>query len=189
MLDEEEWRDVVDYEGLYSVSNCGRVRSEGRGERKAQDGGHSSEGRVLKQAVTAGRCQVSLRKKNEKKETALVHRLVWEAFRRKCQRGEVVFHKDGDSLNNHLSNLECGTMKDTQKRFAATGRHCKGDAHPHAKLTSGEIPTIIARHRAGDSQGAIARDLGVSRSTIGKVVHGKTWVKHSLTPVSASGDR
>lgn len=100
----EIWRDIKDYEGLYQVSNFGRVRN-------------SRTGRLLKQhSNNKGYLQVRLYK-NSIIKTFLVHRLVAMAFpdlvdwteeaKGKPFEELQVNHKDEfDKANNRIDNLE-----------------------------------------------------------------------------------
>jgi len=104
----EIWKDVVGYEGLYEVSNRGRVRTkEGKVTHSRLHGVRVWKTRVLKEKNKKSRdVRVDLWK-DKKAKTFLVHRLVAAAFlenddlSKKC-----INHKDGNPKNNHVSNLE-----------------------------------------------------------------------------------
>lgn len=96
----EVWKSVLNYEGLYEVSNLGNIRSlcSRWGKRKIP--------RIVNQHLTKkGYKRVSLCKNNEKK-LYMVHRLVYEAFNNKIDNGMEINHKDYNRANNNLSNLE-----------------------------------------------------------------------------------
>ena len=94
------WKDIKDYEGLYQVSDDGRVRrilNDGRTrEIKNRDGVYLT---------------VSLSKRSIKK-TFNVHRLVAEHFLPRPPKATEVNHKDGNKHNNNLSNLEWVTQRE-----------------------------------------------------------------------------
>ena len=96
-MEEEVWLDVVGYEGLYQVSNYGRVYSTIR-HRQLSIFGHNQ-----------GYKRVKLQGK-----THYVHILVAEAFIGRPNDGQryVVNHKDEDRSNNYVGNLEFVTHKD-----------------------------------------------------------------------------
>ena len=100
----EEWRDVVGYEGLYQVSNLGRVKGVAR---KVNRNGHmvSVPERLLNQSDnTNGYLRVSLSKGNHVKQ-AFVHRLVAEAFVDNPKGCKYIAHLDSDRHNNKPDNL------------------------------------------------------------------------------------
>lgn len=88
----EEWRDVVGYEGLYEVSNLGRVRS-------------LYTGRVLSPGVSQGYYYVVLSKHGEKRNKQ-VNRLVAEAFIDNPECRPIVNHKNEIKTDNVVDNLE-----------------------------------------------------------------------------------
>lgn len=89
----EIWKDIKGYEGIYQVSNLGRVRSFLRG------------GRVLKPHSTGHYLGVVLYKENSHK-AYLIHRLVANAFIENPNNFNEVNHKDENGVNNVWSNLE-----------------------------------------------------------------------------------
>lgn len=110
----EIWRDITDYEGLYQVSNLGRVRSLDRIVYSApcqrqQPYSKTLKGCILKQNVApSGYVQVVL-SKCSKTKTHKVHRLVAMAFPEICGEwfdGAEVNHKDECKTNNTATNLE-----------------------------------------------------------------------------------
>lgn len=105
MINQEVWKPVLGYEELYEVSNFGNVKSK---DRKVFNGKgyYIKKGRLLKKSLTTtGYWKVELYK-NGKKRSKRVHRLVAETFIPKIKGKELINHKDGNPLNNHVSNLE-----------------------------------------------------------------------------------
>lgn len=92
----EEWRDIVGYEGLYEISNWGRVRRNGK---------------IIKPGKNnLGYLQVALYKNGLQKH-ALIHRLVALAFLPNPNNYPEVNHRDEDKTNNAVENLEWCTRK------------------------------------------------------------------------------
>lgn len=97
----EIWKKVKDYEGLYEVSNLGRVRSLPRN-------GTIPEPRIMKIGKDKdGYGVVTLR--NTKRCTKRVHRLIANAFLPNPYNKPQINHKDGNKLNNIIDNLEWAT--------------------------------------------------------------------------------
>jgi len=102
---KEIWKDIKGYEGLYQVSNYGRVRGliTSQGRRKG----------ILKPYDHDGYKRINLYK-NKKVKKYYVHRLVAQAFISNPNKYPEVNHKDGDKSNNHISNLEWCTSSQNQ---------------------------------------------------------------------------
>lgn len=121
---QEIWKTVKDYEGLYEVSNLGRIKSLPRN-------GTIKEEKILKQYEDRyGYFYVGLRNKKQKKNK--VHRLVAEAFINNKENLSQINHIDENKKNNRVDNLEwcspkynvnygCRTKK-TKKRVICTNQ-------------------------------------------------------------------
>lgn len=95
-MKKEYWRDIVGYEGLYQVSNWGRVRSLAR---------NGTKGKILKPRLRSdGYLQVSLCK-DGKQLNKKVHRLVAEAFLDNPNNLPEVNHLSEDKTDNRVQNL------------------------------------------------------------------------------------
>jgi len=115
----EVWRDVVGYEGLYLVSNLGRVKRDAH---------------VLRPSpVTGGYLRVDLNKGGRK--ARLIHCLVAEAFIGPCPEGMEVNHIKAEPGNNAASNLEYLTPTGNVAHTAKLGNafYHSGDTH-HSRL-------------------------------------------------------
>ncbi|UTH14748.1 NUMOD4 domain-containing protein [Macrococcus equipercicus] len=109
----ETWKDVVGYEGIYEVSDYGRVRTkEGKQTHSVRHGVRTWKPRILKEKNPKGRdVRVSLWKDKGDK-SFLVHRLVAFAFIPEVPGKTCINHIDGNPRNNHVSNLEWCTYKE-----------------------------------------------------------------------------
>lgn len=97
-MENEIWKPVGGYEGLYEVSNFGRIKSLNCYNYKYP--------RIMKLGKrTDGYLCVGLSKNNQTK-TKSVHRLVAEAFIPNPDNLEMVNHKDENKTNNNVDNLE-----------------------------------------------------------------------------------
>ena len=100
----ENWKAIAGYEGLYQVSNLGRVKS--------LNYNHTGTDKILKPGKNhGGYLHVNLCKDGHPKHL-LVHRLVAEAFIPNPNNLETVNHKDEVKTNNVASNLEWMSRED-----------------------------------------------------------------------------
>ena len=122
----EIWRDIKGYEGLYQVSNYGKVRSLDRttfaNSRWGKVRSMNFKGRIIKQFVGKnGYMKVSLCK-DGKVHSKDVHRLVYEAFIREIVEGMQVNHIDENKTNNKVENLNLLTPKENSNWGTAIER-------------------------------------------------------------------
>lgn len=105
---EEKWKDIKNYEGLYQVSNLGRVRSLNhiRKNGKSENNVYITKGRILKAAIQNVGYMFVVLSKNGKTKGYRVHRLVAEAFIPNPNNYKCVNHKDENKQNNCVNNLE-----------------------------------------------------------------------------------
>ena len=128
-LENEEWRDVVGYEGLYKVSNLGRVYSCPRW--KAHGGimnGHPNR---------KGYIIVTLRK-DGRQISEPVHRLVALAFIPTDDTSLSINHKDEVKTNNAVSNLEWMTLADNTNYGTRNARASIRQGKPIRCVETGE---------------------------------------------------
>lgn len=107
-MDNEIWKDIEGYEGLYQVSNLGNVRSMDRTiMRQLRGKTHTRRlnGRMLKQWNGADYLHVTL-SKNGAIFAPFVHKLVASAFVENPDGYKQVNHKDENKWNNNADNLE-----------------------------------------------------------------------------------
>jgi hypothetical protein len=102
----EFWKDIPNYKGLYKVSNLGRVKSLERKIMRRNGRVQTVAEKILKNKETKY-LSVSLCKDNNVK-TAHIHKLVAMAFLGHVPNGHklVVDHIDNDRLNNNVDNLQ-----------------------------------------------------------------------------------
>lgn len=126
-LNNEIWRDVVGYEGLYKISNKGRLKalkrvfkdSTGRVRvfpEKIKKSCETSK-RVGKQGYMCSR----LKDNTGKTKTLFIHRLVAEAFIENPFKKQTINHKDGNKHNNYSENLEWSSYSENNKHAIDCG--------------------------------------------------------------------
>lgn len=165
---QEEWRAVISYEGLYEVSNLGRVKSLKRIREGIIKGTfHKVKEKIRKCGHQPnGYCFINLSKKGYKIKYFYIHRLVAQHFIDSFNELEVN-HIDGNKGNNSASNLEFITHKENIKHATELGlrKNCGGKSGS-SKLPITEIDNILSYVNKGLSFSAIGRIYSVDGRTI-----------------------
>jgi len=164
----EIFRPVAGYEGLYKVSNLGRVRSLGRFDTK----GRRVKGRFIGFPNKDGRHVVKLCKDGQRETCVAV--LVAEAFLGPAN-GRWVLHWDDDCSNDRLENLRYGTPQDNSDDRARNGRIARGEKHGQSKLTTEQARQIKQLLAQGMTQKRISGLFEVSVSAVHEIKHGRNW--------------
>lgn len=102
----EIWKDIPGYEGLYQVSNYGRVKSIDRNVNHPKGGTRKIKGNIISQHLVGHGYYHIVLSKGGKVTGHLVHRLVAMAFVPNPDNLEQVNHRDENKINNHAENLE-----------------------------------------------------------------------------------
>lgn len=109
-LANEEWRPVKGYDGIYEVSNFGRVRSLDRCV-VCSNGVRNISGQIIKPYTDTYGYKVVKLRNGKTRKMFFVHRLVATSFICNPNNLPVVNHKDENKENNHSDNLEWCTEK------------------------------------------------------------------------------
>lgn len=168
----ERWRDVPGYEGIYEVSDKGRVRTLVTRVR-----GYKA-GTLLKQGTNVdGYKTVTLLKDGVSQQT-YVHRIVMLSFVGEPGEHEVN-HKNGVKDDNRLENLEYMSHGDNMRHAVYELKVYRpyGERHPRARLTDEDVQTIRARFAGGAKRNALANEYGLTPAAIYQIVNRRTW-KH-----------
>ncbi len=170
---QETWRPVVGYERFYEISNLGNL------VRVATLGGkpcRKPRAKAIKNGYRSFHmCANGVRKYR------LAHIMVWEAFKGPIPDGLEVNHDNGDRDDPVITNLELLTKSENQKhayrvlRRKINVRHQHGEKNGCSKLTESDVIRIRALHAEGRRRIDLARDFGVSDTTIGKITSRKKW--------------
>lgn len=157
----EEWKEFIDD---YEVSNKGDIRSRKCGRCK----------QYATRIDTAGyeAFSITIAKKSV---NFLVHRVVAKAFIDNPENKRTVNHKDGDKLNNDVSNLEWASYSENNQHAIDTNLRVSGEKHHKAKLTEDNVIEIRALIEAGFSLSDIARTFNVNKSLILKIKQREIW--------------
>jgi len=185
----ENWLPVPGYEGFYSVSDQGRVRSENRKITSAGSGKtYMLPGKVLKPTrETSGHLRVSLSKYSKVKSVS-VHSLVMLAFVGERPSDADICHSDGDPTNNRLANLRYDTRAANIIDSQRHGTFSEAEIHPCAILTNEQALEIY--NTVGVAVNDLAAQYGITPAVVNQIWRGDTW--KSVTggePVTASRGR
>lgn len=169
------------FEGLYEVSNLGRVRSLDRVVMSRNRWGPIEKhltGKILSQSRGSyGYLAVNLCREG-KIRPYLVHRLVAVAFL-DWKPGLDTRHGPAGKLDNSVMNLTVGTRAENEQDKIRDGtfrhRAPKGEANGNSRLTADQVTEIRRRYKAGEGQSALGREFGVSYQSIRLIVYRKTW--------------
>lgn len=171
----EVWKDITGYEGLYQISNLGRVKALPRNI----PGAYNNREFIKKTGCDRyGYPQVGL-SKNGKYSCKRIHQLVAMEFVPNPHNLKEVNHKDENKSNNHADNLEWCTAQ-YNLTYGHRLDNSMGEKHHKHKLTEEQIKEIRRIYVKNDlefGQSALSKKYGVSHQTIGFVVRHETW-KH-----------
>lgn len=130
----ERWLPVVGFEGLYCVSDLGRIRSERR---------FRVSGRILTpSAAGKGYRKVTLCRRHEKYIHRYVHKIVLEAFVGQQPAGMEAAHNNGQRDDNRLINLRWDTRAGNFADKIIHGTACEGERHGRRKLNAADVLAI-----------------------------------------------
>jgi len=166
----EIWKPIKEYEGLYEVSNIGRIKSL-----KRKNGfGSRLKDRIIRPSKSHNGWKIQLCKNFNKKWFA-VHRLVSIAFIPNPFNKPCINHKDGDRGNNKVINLEWVTYKENDnhaRRLGLTG----GEKTNTAKLTNDQVKKIREFYQKGRfTQKELSEIYCVGIGQIYKIIHRLNW--------------
>lgn len=151
----ENWKEIIDFEGRYFISNLGRIKSNKINRKDI----------ILKDRITSNGYNRVILQKDRKIIQFLVHRLVAIYFIENPKNKEQVNHINGIKTDNRVENLEWSTREENmQHSYYVLGRNTKG-----IKIFRVGFENIIYKSIA-DAQ----RNTGIHRAAIRNCLIGKT---------------
>lgn len=174
---EEIWKPIKGYEGLYEISNLGKLKS------LAKSPGVGINKRYMVDRILPGYkvkrkyIQVQLWK-NQKVKVKGAHRLVLETFKPTNNPKLETNHIDGNKYNNNIDNLEWVTSKENKRHAFKNGLcdHRRGECLYNSKLTEKDVKWIRKNHKQY-SYSELGKKFDVGKSCIWHIVHRYNW-KH-----------
>lgn len=161
-------KEIKNYEGLYTISNKGVIRS-------------LYTGKIIKQYLNRyGYYQVRLYK-NNKPRNCTVHRLVAETFIPNIHNAESVNHIDGNKTNNKVENLEwCSSGENFRKAYHA-GLIAKGNLNGNSIFNEEQVRFIRDAYKSGYSERRLARVFNTTHDVIDDIISRKSYSNVSDT--------
>jgi hypothetical protein len=164
---EEQWRAVVGFAG-YEVSDHGNVRSWVYSLRHANE----SLPRPTRHRIGEdGYARVPLIR-NKKKYSRYAHRLVLEAFRGPCPRGQECRHDNGIRSDNRFENLFWGTKEQNAEDKRRHGSMPIGERNGKAKLTEAQALTVL---HSSEPHAQVAARFNIHKSLVSHIKTGRAW--------------
>ena len=155
----EIWKDILNYEDQYQVSNLGSIRSKDRMVNTKGNAMRLVKGAAKKLCISrSGYAITALSKPGTALWTVTVHQLVAQAFIPNFVKGTEINHKDGDKLNNTVSNLEVSNRSHNQLHAVRTGLVPKVGKSIYRNVTYIKNPRAVKKwagsiSRVGNSYG------------------------------------
>jgi hypothetical protein len=170
---KERWKDICGYEGLYQISDLGRVKSLNRISTVPYL--NTFRNRSISEKISIGIKRnngylfYKLFDKNGRPKQVAIHRLVANHFINNTHNKPFINHIDCDRSNNCVSNLEWVTPKENSEhaskllRFNTIRVKCDQTGKEYNGIRNAE------------------RELGIATGSITKVINGKLKTIHKLT--------
>lgn len=168
---EERWIKLEGYNGMYSVSSLGSVKSYYKTK--------SYPFILLKKTIRNGYYSVGL-SINGLEKRVNVHRLVACNFIPSSKEQTQVNHIDGNKLNNNVENLEWCTSKENVNHAHKMGlvNTPYGEMHANSKLNVKSVLEIRSKYiKRVKTYKSLALEYGVSKATITEIINRQIW-KH-----------
>lgn len=160
------WKEVKGYENLYIVNDIGEIKSVAR---------KGTKGTVLKQDINKNGYKTVTLSKDGKRKTLLVHRVVFYSFYPHTSNDLQINHKNENTLDNNLSNLEAITQLENLNYGTRNKRISKSNTNRTDCSKKIMCKIYLTDEIVGefDSTKEVERVLGVNHSHVSKCCKGK----------------
>ena len=175
----EEWKDIPNYEGIYQVSDLGRIKSLS-GLLATKSGVIKQRyNKIMSQIIKSNGYLSIMFSVNSNQKRFHVHRLVAISFISNPENKPEVNHKNCIKTHNYKMNLEWNTVQENTDHAVLNNLNCKGEKAPWSKLTSTKIIAIRRLYKINPyfNKTNVAKKLGVKDTTIHKIIRNQRW-KH-----------
>ena len=168
-MNNERWKEIPGYEGLYEVSTCGQVRS-------IRDNKNTYNGKILSPRIKSG-YHVFTISKNSKPRTFKAARIVATTFLPNPENKATVNHKNGIKNDDRLENLEWASVSENTQHAYDMGlaRALRGEKQRSCRLKENQVVTAKRLLNLGYHFRDIAAMYNVSPTTIADIKYERTW--------------
>ena len=177
-LPEEKWKDIKYFEGLYKISDYGRVKSLTR----IREFIGSNQFTTFKSKYFVDECilkikidryaRVQLYKNSTEYKFYNVHQLVAQAFIPNPENKPIVDHKDNNPLNNRIDNLQWATYSENAKYGYNRGRKKQCGIEHHASKLIGQYDLDGNLIKTYHGSGEASKNTGLHSATIRQACRG-----------------
>ena len=169
-FEDEQWKEIDGSEGIYFISNYGRIKSFTRDK---------INGRIMKPAQVKGFATINI-KLHGKQKTYLLHKLLAQTFIPNSDpNATYVIHIDFNVQNNHVSNLAWVSRQESYSRVMKhlndINKSTPGKMMPYSKLKPDDVKAIKSMLIKGVKQKIIAKMFCVSEMQITRIKRGDNW--------------
>src|SRR4030095_4582563 len=172
---KEIWKNIPEYDGIYQISNFGRIKSLERIIYDSRGWECRIRERILKNRIGYRKYWMINLNNEGKCKTYQVYRLVANAFIQNIDNKPCVNHIDGNKLNCHVSNLEFVTHLENYKHAVSAGLTKEGTGGGYRKEKKRIVQFDLHNNfiKEWDAISWAAKELRINRSNIQRCLSNK----------------
>jgi hypothetical protein len=166
---EEIWKDITDFEGLYKISNLGKIKRIPSIKCKKE--------RYIAACLNDNGYYIIRLYKNSKGKCAKLHRLIAQAFIPTVEGKTFINHINGIKTDNRIENLEWCTKAENSQHAIKMGLHkIQGSKHFAAKLDEEKVLSLRREYKERKMKVVdLQRKYGISKSAFHQIVNRVRW--------------
>lgn len=169
VIDGEEWKEIEGFDGLYQISNLGKIKSFWNGKEKYLN----PSNHYTSKKNHYYRSVINLTNKEGKRKMYKVHQLVAKAFIPNPNNYLIINHIDGNPLNNRVDNLEWCTQKHN------IDESIKNEQKVY-RINTIDRDTMVDLLNSGKSYEEIANILGIATGTVFNYIRRFNIIKKNI---------